>query len=233
MSFTICKGYLLNRIDYDLFDEIITFINEYGNIFTCIALGVKKIISKNARNLMYGSLIEFEFFNSRSIDKMGKLKKLVVIDDYSIELNSNLVLHFLNKTYYLGKLNGNLAIKKYKENLDLIKNNLDKNILIIKILLDLIYLSGIVLNLNGCSVCKSKKIANFSSKNYGFVCNECNEDYLKINTDVIKIIYLINSNKLNISDKFEKNNFESAIKLLMFFVKENIGIDLYNLFLDF
>ena len=45
MSEIITKGYLIARNDYQMFDEIITFINEFGNKFVCLAQGSKKIES--------------------------------------------------------------------------------------------------------------------------------------------------------------------------------------------
>ena len=46
MSQTITKGFLIARLDHDTFDEIITFIDDYGNKFVCLAKGTKKIYSK-------------------------------------------------------------------------------------------------------------------------------------------------------------------------------------------
>jgi DNA repair protein RecO (recombination protein O) len=75
MAETILTGYLINKVNYDVFDEIITFLIPNGKKITCISKGSKKIESKNARNLFLGALIEFEIFQSRSEDKMSKLKK--------------------------------------------------------------------------------------------------------------------------------------------------------------
>ena len=76
MAETIVNGYIVNRVDYDVFDEIITFIADTGNVFTVLARGVKKILSKNAKALFYGSLVQIEFFPSRKVDGIGKLKKI-------------------------------------------------------------------------------------------------------------------------------------------------------------
>ena len=37
MSQTITKGFLIARLDHGTFDEIITFIDDYGNKFVCLA----------------------------------------------------------------------------------------------------------------------------------------------------------------------------------------------------
>jgi DNA repair protein RecO (recombination protein O) len=81
MSETILTGYLIKKINYDIFDEIITFIIPSGKKITCISKGSKRIESKNARNLFLGSKIEFEIFQSRSDDKISKLKKAHIIGE--------------------------------------------------------------------------------------------------------------------------------------------------------
>ncbi len=79
MSQTITKGFLIARLDHGIFDEIITFIDDYGNKFVCLAKGTKKIYSKNARNLQIGNYCEFIFFLAREINKISKLVKVNVI----------------------------------------------------------------------------------------------------------------------------------------------------------
>lgn len=80
MSEIITKGYLIARIDYQIFDEIITFINEFGNKFVCLAQGTKKIESHNARNMQLGNFCEFQFFLARSENKVSKLIRINAID---------------------------------------------------------------------------------------------------------------------------------------------------------
>lgn len=80
MAEIITKGYLISKIDYQIFDEVITFINEYGNKFTCLAQGTKKINSHNARNMQLGNYCEFQFFLARNENKMSKLMKVNAID---------------------------------------------------------------------------------------------------------------------------------------------------------
>ncbi|MDE5949456.1 MAG: hypothetical protein K2G54_01095, partial [Malacoplasma sp.] len=94
MAETITNGFLIFRKDYEMFDETLGFINEYGNIFSVLALGTRKILSKNSRNLFFGCLSEFSFFASRDIDfKMGKLKKVIILENnINISSRSPLIL---------------------------------------------------------------------------------------------------------------------------------------------
>ncbi|MCQ2747766.1 MAG: hypothetical protein MJ223_00535 [Mycoplasmoidaceae bacterium] len=80
MAEIITKGYLIDRQDFQTFDEIITFINEYGNKFTCITQGTKKIESHNARHMSLGNFCEFQFFLARNEDKVSKLMKINALD---------------------------------------------------------------------------------------------------------------------------------------------------------
>lgn len=75
MSESIIKGYVVNRIDYQQNDEIITILDENGNRIPVISLGSRKITSKNGRNLFLGNYCEFEIFMARVDNKVSRLKK--------------------------------------------------------------------------------------------------------------------------------------------------------------
>jgi DNA repair protein RecO (recombination protein O) len=80
MAETIIKGYLFKKINYGVFDEIISFISPNNHKYSCLSKGSKKIESKNGRNLFLGDFIEFEIFESRSEDKLNRLKKAITVD---------------------------------------------------------------------------------------------------------------------------------------------------------
>ncbi len=83
MGEVITKGYLIHRADYDVFDEVITIINEHNLKFTCFAQGTKKINSKNARHLDYGNYLELDFFYSPN--NLSKFKKATIINEMNLE----------------------------------------------------------------------------------------------------------------------------------------------------
>jgi recombinational DNA repair protein (RecF pathway) len=76
MGLTIAKGYLLARTPYRIFDEIITILTSNGARIALLALGTRKLQSKNARNLFFGHLLEFSFFAARTSKKVSKLKSV-------------------------------------------------------------------------------------------------------------------------------------------------------------
>jgi DNA repair protein RecO (recombination protein O) len=80
MAESILRGYLIDKRDFAVFDEMITFITPHGKKYACLSKGSRKIESKNARNLFIGNLIEFEIFQARSEEKVSRLKKAVIIE---------------------------------------------------------------------------------------------------------------------------------------------------------
>jgi DNA repair protein RecO (recombination protein O) len=81
MSESVELGYLISNSEYKSFDEIITVLTNKGKRVAMIAMGVKKITSKNGRNLRFGSLTEFTYFQSRSEDKVSKLKSAHLVEE--------------------------------------------------------------------------------------------------------------------------------------------------------
>jgi DNA repair protein RecO (recombination protein O) len=81
MAETIKTGYLINKVPYKVFDEIISFIDKTGTIYNCMSLGSKRITSKNGRQLFYATPIEFEIFQSRFDNKLSKLKKAHALEE--------------------------------------------------------------------------------------------------------------------------------------------------------
>ena len=92
MPLVITEGYLIGRYNYLEFDEILVFINKFGNKFTCIAKGTKKIQSKNARALQWGNFLQIELFHSSSTNKLSKLKKVTILNNLDFKKSCNLAL---------------------------------------------------------------------------------------------------------------------------------------------
>lgn len=232
MAEVITKGYLINREDYEVFDEVITFINEYGNIFTTLALGVKKILSKNARNLFYGSLSEFEFFASRDIDnKVGKLKKVHLLEN-NIQINHRTPLLLLNKIIFINKLKGTKTFEFVNEVVKLLQQYDEKydDIIILKILLFTTNSLGLNLNLNCCNLCGDKNVYTFSYTKQGFICRYHFDQELdiKYGKNITILLYLINNSLYDDAFQIESNWKKITIRILIDYLKEYSGINLYN-----
>lgn len=231
MSLTITKGYLINIQDYGSFDEIITFINEYGNRFSCLALGVKKITSKNARSLILGNYNEFEFFQSRYENKISKLKKSTLINQVNWEMLSKNSFNTLNEICYKTNFFSKKVYQYYLENIEFISKNMNDQIALIKILIDYIKISGIKLQTNHCVICGSNKIKTFSLTELGFICSNCfnNKNHYVYSLGLLKLIYFsFNSFEINEIIKYS-DYFNQLIIILKNIISEQEGLFLETL----
>lgn len=230
MSETITKAYLIYRKDYELFDEIIGFINEYGNIFTTIALGTRKILSKNSRNLFYGCLSEFSFFASRDIDnKIGKLKKVVLLEN-KIDISSRTPLLVINEIIYKNKIKGEDTFKLLSKLCDTL-NQYDykyDEVIIINLLIKSCKLLGIKINLDSCSSCESKQIYSFSFGDFGFVCKKHFNQNYKFSSNNIKLIYYAYKCDFKMANTFGEIEKKSVTRTFVDFINLNAGFNLYN-----
>lgn len=233
MSFTIVEGYLLSRNDFEIFDEIISFIASSGNIFTCIAKGTRKISSKNSRNLVFGDLLEFEFFSSRSIDKVSKLMRVKIKQKNNNISWNNYALIYLNEVILKLKISGKKLFEYYKHLLMEISNFNNEYDMIVTALIFLIQYSGIKIILNKCAICGSKKINNFSNIANGFVCPKCDNSYFKIELDVILFLYNASINNLKMNNEFKLESKKIALKILLNYIYEKNGVNLYPLVVNF
>lgn len=228
MAETITKGFIINRIDSETFDEIITFISETGNRFTVLAKGVKKILSKNARSLFFGCLVEVEFFATRKIEGIGKLKRIHLVEPNDLNLNLNKSLMLLNALAYKGKLDGNRFYKFYVDTLNLIKQDINQNSLNVYILIKICSFFGIKIFLDHCAYCSSKKIKDFSIEDYGFVCPRHYTDGLSVLKNTIKILYLANNKMFSELEGFSESDKVIAAKIINSYLNEYSGINFIN-----
>lgn len=239
MSFTIVQGYLLTKVDYQFFDEIITFLSSTGNIFTCISRGSKKISSKNARNLIYFSLIEFEFFNSRQPNSIGKLMRAKKVENELSNLSyipatiDNISLLFVNEMICKLKLSG-LPLFNFYQHLMKVKESFGDNyILVIYSLISLVKILGWKIFLDKCAVCSKMKVFNFSTRANGFVCAHCNSEYFTCDKSIIKILFYVHKQEFIKATIFNNEVKKNTIKVLLNFYYESLAINLYSLLLVF
>ncbi len=231
MAETIIKGYLINKINYHLNDEIITFIGVDGIKYTCISLGSKKINSKNARNLFIGSLIEFEFFKARRSDKISKLKKCHIIEsiDWKMEQYTpfNLLCECVNKEQSYDSI----LFDFYKTLLDLVKKDEyceEEKILII--LHKFCIINGISLHVDSCIECNSPILKTISFKKHGMLCNvhfDRKADKL-YDLNLTKLFFYLFKNKYSELKKYH-SQFKNGINLLKTYIQDNVGIYLSTL----
>lgn len=206
MSVNKINGYLIHSKDFNLYDQILTYITEDGFIKTFYALGVKKINSKNARAIKIGNFVEIEFFNS---SKISKIKKIFNINEYDYKKCKNLALLIMNAIIYLQKYIDKNIYYMYKEFLVLILREYNEYFLSIIIITKFTYYSY-------------KYLSNFKTINYYYYDNLINKNSLKLNKSELDFLKNIYDEDITISNLYSL--YQSTIDFVDLFKK------LYNAF---
>ncbi|UUM19735.1 MULTISPECIES: DNA repair protein RecO [unclassified Mycoplasma] len=165
---TIQKAIFLYQKQLSANEFLVTFLTQSGQI-TLFALGLNKLLSKNASNLIQGALCEIEYFQARYANKIGRMKKVSLIGSYQF---SN------EKTFLLLKRISTWAQEVYLQNefIDYyqIVNQHQQETHFFKILniflLALIKYHAIKLTLNQCAMCSNEHIVDFELAQGGFLC---------------------------------------------------------------
>lgn len=223
MSETILKCFLLKEQEYSTFDSILTLLTNRNQILMVYAQGTKKILSKNSRNLIYGDMLEIEFFQSRSYSSLSKLKKIKSIK------NTKPLNYWDHNLYIINEFISTMKYFNFNEYIEII-STLDKykdETGLIYVLYKIIKISKVGINLSLCSICGSNKIKTISIDKKGYICNECaikNNEYIH-ETEFNRSFIKINNNDFEYVNKlpFKKQ----LINFLKSYINMNVG---YNIF---
>ena len=101
MAAIILEGFVIRKQNYKDKDLIVTILTPDGK-FSFLALGVRKIESKNRVALQLGNLIEIEVFKARLNNKLSKLKKAHNIKEFPFQVSDiasvmMVILKIINK----------------------------------------------------------------------------------------------------------------------------------------
>jgi len=167
---SIITGIVVKRTDVDDFDQVITLITP-DEIISFIALGVRKITSKNRVALQLGNVIEAEIFRARLNGKLSKLKRAVLIKQVDIKEsdNANVLLEMIKYLSKIKKSNMNLfaSIVKSLDALGKDSNHQVKTFLVASLLENF----GLKQNFNCCVECgRVDLIDDFRFFKGGFLC---------------------------------------------------------------
>ncbi len=228
MSESIEKCFLIDIKDYDIFDHIITILNNRNELISLYSKGTKKILSKNYRNFIYGSILEIEYFKARKKDSLSKLKKIKLIS----KLLDNVLQQqfpFIVLNWYISKKNLKyFNFRKYEKIISTL-NNYDEETSLIYILHTIIIDSGNAIEINKCSICSNKKIKTTSVTWKGYLCNECSikkNEYIH-STEFNKIFIHLHNDDLDTIKNF--NEKKELINFLKSYIYHNCGINIYDI----
>lgn len=229
MSLIITKGYLINRQEYNTFDEIITFINEHDLKFVCYCHGLKKINSKNARNLDYGNFIEFEFFYSPN--KISKLKTATTINELNNENKKKLSLTVLNEYLYKNEFKKIYAF--YQQCILYMEMGINDFLLTVYIFVKLFSINGLGIVFNSCNKCgEINNELNINFNNCFSYCVNCYDQKYSISSQSYKLLYELFNNQdidLYTINEFDVKELKKIIKLLNYSLYKNAGIFIENI----
>ncbi len=230
MAEQIEKCFLIDEHDYETFDSIIKVLTNKNEVVSILALGTKKILSKNGRNLKYGSLLEVEYFKARSQDSLSKLKKIKTEEDNQIDYKTSLPLIVLN-WYISSKNQKQFNFNFYKTIIDKLKQY-DEQTMLIYVLYSMIKDHGHMIHLESCRLCNSKRIKTISISKQGYLCESCaikSNEYIH-STEFNKIFICLAKEQLDEIQDF--NEKEALTKFLKSYLYHNCGIYIYDILGD-
>lgn len=228
MASSLIKGYLINTLDFNQYDQIITFISDKGFLYPCISLGSRKLESKNRSQLRIGNYCEFEIFQARFANKISKLKKCKAINEADWRLSFFQPFNLLTESIQKTSITGKNLINYFVFIFNLIKEQTYNEKELILILLEkFCLLNGISLEVNRCVECGTKKqIHTLSLSKHGFVCHlhfNPKKDHV-FEVDECKLFhYLFNEEYNKLKEYANKHDF--VIKVLRQYIKDNLGIN--------
>ncbi len=230
----ITKGYLISKKDYQDFDEIITFINEYGIKFTAFSAGSRKISSKNGRNLNIGNYLEFEFFHASLPDKLSRLKKVTTVTYLPEELKLSYSLNILNDYYEKIEFMENLAwFELYQDVIRFILDDTNDYLLMLYICVNIYKLNGYSFSFDKCCFCGTTyHLTSIDLYKQSIACSNCVKDkkYLDTTINIWKQIQENPTISLKLIKDFNLDNIRILVKDLMQFIYDELGLfsDLYK-----
>lgn len=163
-------GIVIKTLDFQDYDKIITILTP-DSLLSFIALGVRKIDSKNRVALQLGNVIEIEYFKARLTNKLSKLKTATLIKQPPLK-QADTALVWLEIIKYLQKMKhgSEVVFKSILEAYPFFGeefNHFAKTYIAFAMLDEL----GLKPNMNSCVECNRRdRIQGFDLHKGGFLC---------------------------------------------------------------
>ena len=216
MAENVVTGFIIDILDYEVYDQILTLLLPSNVKLKLIALGSKKILSKNARNISLLNLTEAEVFLARNVNKISKLKKIISLYNFNWQdLTNNVFKIFLNYVNYQKELKEDF----YNLLINLINHKDEEYQVLLSKLLKLIFIDlGLKFNFNDCINCHHKFVTIISIEYASLICNNCNnfkeKNYpLWFMKDFFYFFH--NENKLSFVDKKQEEWFFKSLNQIL------------------
>ncbi|MCR8613191.1 MAG: DNA repair protein RecO [Mycoplasma sp.] len=220
MAEKIYSGFVASR--YNNGDDAIVKVITKNRVIDFIALGVNKPNSKNNVALQVSNFIEIEIFEARLQNKLSKLKKAHLLEDF---IKSQQVFYLKNLLSIFKYINyENINVEKLFNIISIsLKNLNEKNSFYILtwFLFGLLDVYGYKQINDRCVICNSKKnIIHLNLDEGGFICNLHTKKSTPVG--ILKNFSLLNN---DINNYLNNVNFEydkDLRKMITYFIKLNI-----------
>lgn len=227
------EGFVLKKLDYEDYDEIITvFCKEYG-LISFYAPGVRRITSKNKTALQLFTAANFEIFKSPT-NRLSKLKKANLIETHAriADAYFNYLLASAITTVSLSFFRDGEKSYEYYQLLKFIFTKLDQHNFLLKNFAIYLYRSlkynNSLWDLIHCAYCQ-KKLSHprfLSLFDYGVVCDQ--DFALMVNQDKVlqapEFIVLLNQIATLPIEEFD--DIQLDIKTAILFI--NVNLEYYE-----
>ena len=193
----IAEAIILNVVDYDERDGIITAFFKDGRIMTIYAQGIQGSNSKNRLNLMQYSVVELEYFQKRDRSKGKLMRSTTKIEPTMKNLADINLLVGLVSLIEFRLAAGTHLYKILKFIIKEIEFRSVAPTLILHYLFMVLKLDHVYLKLDQCAICGNEDyLITFDAKAGGMICEYDLKPYnKKLKTNVLSMIQLIDKER--------------------------------------
>jgi DNA repair protein RecO (recombination protein O) len=213
-------------------DKIIVFLTQNNGIIKCVAKYLRTSKSKIKGSVLPFMYINAQFYKGKS--ELYILKDLTVekpyskqiVSNYDLYTVSNILIELSEKLNYFSQNTSSqfLLLKGALDEID--KKQESTKIILNAFFIKSLYLGGINPILNKCVYCQKKidtKIINFSNKQGGIICDDCQIEHnvivKKVKYEVIELIALLVNSNWQKAKVFNDNIQKNALDLLTSFTQ--------------
>ena len=229
------KSIILKISEYKEKDAVVTALNEEG-LISFLVKGLRGAKSKHMAlnnplvvadlTFLENSSYKYKVLKEADVlfsplNLMGNLRELALV-----MLLANLINEMLQDEELL------VVFQYILSSIEDIYKNKRVNENVLYLIFKFLNVTGYNLTVSSCVKCGSKnEIVNFSFKEGGFLCRNCNEKerIIASGKDLLKLRSLVNKqNNVFDFEPLDNDVFDSILKELLLFIEDNFGIKIKN-----
>ncbi len=229
----VVEGIILKRTFYKENDVILhIYTKDFGKI-GIHARGIRKLTSKNARACQEMMISEMTIHLKKGLSSLMKATPIHYLRHIKENLDSEIIGNYILEYYYRYIEENMPSLKEYNMLITSLKA-LDQGYppLLVYLLFNVFILehNGIVINVDGCVQCGSKKVVSVSIEDGGFLCAEHLRQHQIYSIEFLKAFRHIHKISIHHIDSLhiDENIMKELIKVMDYFIEEYTGISLHT-----